>query len=124
MTPFPANRWAAIGVVLLRHRRYYRADRLHRASLQPNDFGRGWKVAPAEAAQFESELVRDPKNLALRVRLLRLPLSAHDRAARLRHVAWLIENRPDADVFLAASEISPTCPLIGQVSIKRPATNR
>jgi hypothetical protein len=110
MTPFPASRWAAIGVVFLYAVTITAQTTTSRASLHQAILAEGWKVTPAEAAQFEFELVRDPKNLALRIRLLSYYYQHMIAEPRLRHVVWLIENRPDADVFLAASDITAMSP--------------
>ena len=59
----------------------------------------GWNVTPAEAAQLETQLLRDPENLSLRMRLLSYYTQFLLNEPRVRHILWLIENHPDADTF-------------------------
>lgn len=62
--------------------------------------GDGWTLTAPEAAKLESELERDPENLAARIRLL----SYYTQYTifpelRSKHLFWLIEHHPDSDVF-------------------------
>jgi beta-lactamase regulating signal transducer with metallopeptidase domain len=70
----------------------------------------GWSVTPREAAGFESQIARDPDNVALRIRLLSYYYQHMIPEPRLRHIVWLIENRPDASFFLAISDITDAAP--------------
>jgi hypothetical protein len=107
VAPFTARRWAAIGIALCSTVATITAQpTTTRFSLYQSILAEGWKVTPAEAVQFESELARDPENLSLRTRLLSYYYQYMISEPRLRHVVWLIENHPDADVFLAAGDIT------------------
>jgi len=60
----------------------------------------GWKLNADSAAELEAELVRNPENLTVRIRLLSYYtqwLISPD--ARTRHLLWLIEHHPDSDIF-------------------------
>jgi hypothetical protein len=107
VVPFTAGRWAAIGIALLGAVATITAQTAtSRFSLHQSILEEGWKVKPAEAARFESDLAGDPENVSLRTRLLSYYYQYMIPEPRLRHVVWLIENRPDAEVFLAASDIT------------------
>jgi hypothetical protein len=111
MAPFIASRWAAIGIALLGAVTAITAQTTTpRYSLHQSILAEGWKVTPVEAAQFERELAHDPANVALRTRLLSYYYQYMIGEPRLRHVVWLIENYPDAELFLAASDITSMSP--------------
>lgn len=109
MTPL-ARTWAVTGVLLLGAAAAAAQTTTSRATLHQQILAEGWKVTPAEATRFESELVRDPENLSLRIRLLSHYYQQMIAEPRLRHIVWLIENHPEADVFLAASDILSMSP--------------
>jgi len=67
----------------------------------------GWTLTSDGAAKLESDLKRDPENLAARIRLLSyytqymvLP------ELRSKHLLWLIEHHPDSDVFQLSSKVT------------------
>ena len=68
----------------------------------------GWKVTPAEASVMEAGLARNPEDIALRVRLISYYTQYILNEPRTRHLTWLIENHPDADVFEDANLITRT----------------
>jgi hypothetical protein len=70
----------------------------------------GWKTTPAEAAQLESQLARHPQDVAARTRLISYYYQQMIAARRARHILWLIENHPEADVFLVASDVTQMAP--------------
>jgi hypothetical protein len=72
--------------------------------------GEGWRLTPAEAVRLESELVRDPDNVAARVRLISYYHQQMIAEPRARHILWLIENRPEAEVFRVASSVTGMWP--------------
>ena len=65
----------------------------------------GWHTKPAEAAELETELSRNPDNVPLRVRLISYYAQYVLEEPKARHVLWLIENHPDADAFQDAPTI-------------------
>ena len=70
----------------------------------------GWKTTPAEAAQLESQLARHPQDVAARTRLISYYYQQTIAARRARHILWLIENHPEAEVFLIASDVTQMAP--------------
>ena len=111
MAHFTASGWAAIGVTLLGAITTITAQRTaSRDTLRQNILAEGWKVTSLEAAQFESELMRDPAKVSLRTRLLSYYYQYRISEPRLRHIEWLIQNHPDADLFLTASDITAMYP--------------
>jgi hypothetical protein len=70
----------------------------------------GWKTTPAEAAQLELQLARHPQDVAARTRLISYYYQQMIAARRARHVLWLIENHPEAEVFLIASDVTHMAP--------------
>jgi hypothetical protein len=70
----------------------------------------GWKTTPAEAAQLESQLARHPQDVAARTRLISYYYQQMIAARRARHILWLIENHPEAEVFLIASDVTQMAP--------------
>lgn len=70
----------------------------------------GWKTTPAEAAQLESQLASHPQDVAARTRLISYYHQQMIAAPRARHILWLIENHPEAEVFLIASDITQMAP--------------
>jgi hypothetical protein len=59
----------------------------------------GWNMTPVEAAKSESELARDPENLPSRLRLMSYYGQRIENDALVRHLVWLVEHHPDADLF-------------------------
>jgi len=71
----------------------------------------GWTLTPDEAAKLESEVGRDPENVAARIRLLShytqyMVLSE----LRSKHLLWLIEHHPDSDVFQLSTPVTAMAP--------------
>jgi hypothetical protein len=71
----------------------------------------GWTLTSDGAAKLESDVERDPENLAGRIRLLSyytqymvLP------ELRSKHLLWLIEHHPDSDVFQLTSKVTDIAP--------------
>jgi hypothetical protein len=53
-----------------------------------------------DAVKLEAELLRNPGNLTIRIRLLSYYTQwMISPAARTRHLLWLIEHHPDSDIF-------------------------
>src|SRR4051812_11816297 len=70
----------------------------------------GWKTTPAEAAQLESQLAKDPQDVAARTRLISYYYQQMIAERRAHHILWLIENHPDVQVFLIASDVTQMAP--------------
>jgi hypothetical protein len=66
----------------------------HRALLSA-----GWHVTQDEAVKLEAQLAADPENLAIRSRLLSYYSQYMIPEPRSKHLLWLIEHHPEADVF-------------------------
>ena len=66
----------------------------------------GWHTSPAEAAQLESQLASHPQDVAARVRLISYYYQQMIAEPRARHILWLIENHPEAEVFRFASDVT------------------
>ena len=71
----------------------------------------GWTLTSDGAAKLESDVERDPGNLAARIRLLSyytqyvvLP------ELRSKHLLWLIEHHPDSDVFQLSTIVTAMAP--------------
>jgi hypothetical protein len=71
----------------------------------------GWTLTSDGAAKLESDVERDPENLAGRIRLLSyytqymvLP------ELRSKHLLWLIGHHPDSDVFQLSSKVTDIAP--------------
>jgi len=71
----------------------------------------GWTLTSDGATKLESDIERDPENLAARIRLLSyytqymvLP------ELRSKHLLWLIEHHPDSDVFQLGSKVTDIAP--------------
>lgn len=63
----------------------------------------GWKLSPEEAQRLEEELQANPEDLAARIRLLgwytkNQFASSAAREARPKHIFWIIQNRPEAQI--------------------------
>jgi hypothetical protein len=71
---------------------------------------KGWELKPAEAVRLESQLVRDPDDVAVRAHLISYYYQQMITEPRTRHILWLIENHPDAEVFRVASNITSMQP--------------
>jgi hypothetical protein len=72
--------------------------------------GEGWNTNSTEAARLESELVSDPQNVAARTRLISYYYQQMIAEPRARHILWLIENQPQAEVFGLASGLTHMSP--------------
>ena len=64
----------------------------------------GWHTSPAEAAQLESRLASHPQDVAARARLISHYYQQMIAEPRARHILWLIENHPEAEIFQIASD--------------------
>src|SRR5215467_12689201 len=77
------------------------ANELHQAIL-----AEGWHTSAAEAAQLESQLASHPQDVAARTRLISYYYQQMIAEPRTRHILWLIENHPEAEVFRIAPDVS------------------
>jgi hypothetical protein len=59
----------------------------------------GWHVTNEEALKLEAQLAADPENLAIRTRLLSYYSQYMISEPRTKHLMWLIEHHPEADLF-------------------------
>lgn len=66
----------------------------------------GWHTGPTEAAQLETQLASHPQDVAARVRLISYYYQQVIAEPRARHILWLIENHPEAEVFRIASDLT------------------
>jgi hypothetical protein len=66
----------------------------------------GWHTSPVEAAQLESQLASRPQDVALRTRLISYYYQQMIAEPRTRHILWLIENHPEAEVFGIAPDVT------------------
>ena len=66
----------------------------------------GWHTSPAAAAQLESQLASHPQDVAARVRLISHYYQQMIAEPRARHILWLIENHPEAEIFQIASDVT------------------
>jgi hypothetical protein len=66
----------------------------------------GWHTSPAEAAQIESQLASHPQDVAARTRLISYYYQQMIAEPRTRHILWLIENHPEAEVFRIAPDVT------------------
>jgi len=66
----------------------------------------GWHTSSAEAAQLESQLASRPQDVAVRTRLISYYYQQMIAEPRTRHILWLIENHPEAEVFRIAPDVS------------------
>jgi hypothetical protein len=71
----------------------------------------GWTLTSDGAATLESDVERDPENLAARIRLLSYYTQYMVRPElRSKHLLWLIEHHPDSDVFQLSSKVTDIVP--------------
>jgi hypothetical protein len=70
----------------------------------------GWNTTPAEASRLESGLVSDPHDVAARTRLISYYYQQMMAEPRARHIFWLIENHPEAQIFQVASDVTSMSP--------------
>ena len=70
----------------------------------------GWNTTPAEASRLESSLTGDPHNVAARSRLISYYYQKMMAEPRTRHIFWLIENHPEAQIFQHASDVTGMAP--------------
>jgi hypothetical protein len=66
----------------------------------------GWHTSSAEAAQLELQLASHPENVPARTRLISYYYQQVIAEPRSRHILWLIENHPEAEVFRVASDMT------------------
>jgi hypothetical protein len=66
----------------------------------------GWHTSPAEAAELEVQLASHPENVGARTRLISYYYHQVIAEPRGRHILWLIENHPEAEVFRVASDMT------------------
>ena len=66
----------------------------------------GWHTSPAEAAQLGSQLASHPQDVAARTRLISYYYQQMIAEPRTRHILWLIENHPEAEVFRIAPDVT------------------
>jgi hypothetical protein len=66
----------------------------------------GWHTSPAEAAELELQLASHPQDVAARTRLISYYYQQMIAEPRTRHILWLIENHPEAEVFRIASDVT------------------
>jgi hypothetical protein len=66
----------------------------------------GWHTTPAEAARLESQLANHPEDVAVRTRLISYYHQQMNAQPRARHILWLIENHPEAEVFRIAPDVT------------------
>ncbi|HSD66961.1 MAG TPA: hypothetical protein VLF95_09685, partial [Vicinamibacteria bacterium] len=60
-----------------------------------------WTLSPDEVSELETKVAAAPSDLELRGRLLRhymMERAPEARAARARHVLWIIANAPEAEI--------------------------
>jgi tetratricopeptide (TPR) repeat protein len=71
------------------------------AVAQPPAVRRPFELSPDEVGELEKKVAATPADLELRSRLLRhyfTDRAPEARAARARHVLWVIANRPEAEI--------------------------
>jgi hypothetical protein len=66
----------------------------------------GWKTTSDEAAQLESDVMKNPHNIAARTRLISYYYQQMIADRRARHILWLIEEHPEAEIFRVASDVA------------------
>jgi hypothetical protein len=66
----------------------------------------GWQLTPEGAARLESALAGDPQDVSARVRLISYYHQQMIAEPRIRHILWLIENHPEANVFRVAADLT------------------
>lgn len=66
----------------------------------------GWKTTSDVAAQLESDIIKNPHNIAARTRLISYYYQQMIADRRARHVLWLIEEHPEAEIFRVASDVA------------------
>ena len=62
---------------------------------------RAWRLSPSEAEALEKKVKNDPSDIEARERLVTHYFSERDdaaRAARARHVVWLIAHAPEEEI--------------------------
>jgi hypothetical protein len=71
----------------------------------------GWTLTSDGAAKLESDVERDPENLAARIRLLSYYTQyIVQPELRSKHLLWLIEHHPDSDVFQLSTVVTAMTP--------------
>jgi hypothetical protein len=66
----------------------------------------GWRLTPEGAARLESALAANPQDVPARVRLISYYYQRMIAEPRSRHVLWLIENHPEANIFRVAADVT------------------
>ena len=66
----------------------------------------GWKTTSDVAAQLESDVMNHPHNIAARTRLISYYYQQMIADKRARHILWLIEEHPEAEIFRVASDVA------------------
>jgi hypothetical protein len=66
----------------------------------------GWKTTFDVAAQLESDVIKKPHNIAARTRLISYYYQQMIADRRARHILWLIEEHPEAEIFRVASDVA------------------
>jgi hypothetical protein len=70
----------------------------------------GWHTTPEAASKLEAQLERDPDNVGIRATLISYYTQYIIPEPRAKHVLWLIEHHPDADIFSIAAGLTSTAP--------------
>jgi hypothetical protein len=71
----------------------------------------GWTLTSDGAAKLESNMERDPENLAVHIRLLSYYTQyIVQPELRTKHLLWLIERHPDSDVFQLGTVVTAMAP--------------
>ena len=70
----------------------------------------GWSVTPAKAFELEAELAHNAENLPVRFRLVSYYGQQLLSEAKARHILWLIENHPEAEIFQFAGTVAGLSP--------------
>jgi len=105
---------ALVGAALTLSGLSARAQTLPQATQSARD---GRALSPQQVSDLEEGLKTDPDDLGARTRLLgyyyssslRITSAEATRAARRRHILWIIEHRPEAEVTrLSETTIDPT----------------
>ena len=70
----------------------------------------GLHTTPGEASRLESGLAGDPHNVAAGTSLISYYYQNMIAEPRARHILWLIENHPEAQIFQLASDVTAMRP--------------
>src|SRR5690242_9748302 len=108
-TPMPfTTRWILAAGFLSLHATAAKLPESAKAANDANQaiLAAGWHTSAAEAAQLESQLASHPQDVAARVRLISYYYQQMIAEPRARHILWLIENHPEAEVFRIAPDVT------------------